>query len=203
MAQDTNKIIQALTFFAYREKGQCIDYMKAYKLLWLADRHHVRTHGRTVTGDTYCALPLGLVPSDAMNYLNHQDTALPTDIPLSEQYIYNPRSKKRVKTFKALQDADMDEFSDSDIESLQLIYDNFHDLSAKQLSELSHDFPDWQIYASLLRDPSCLKSYIIDTDLFFSNPASTHFEERVKRVFSQSPEKLEAAQSYFNEYHKA
>jgi hypothetical protein len=50
--------------------------MKAYKLLWLADRYHLRQYGRTITGDTYFALPLGLIPSDAKNILEKKETNL-------------------------------------------------------------------------------------------------------------------------------
>ena len=60
MMNDTRKIIQALTYIAYQQPGHKINSMKAYKLLWLADRYHLRQYGRTITGDTFFALPKSL-----------------------------------------------------------------------------------------------------------------------------------------------
>ena len=79
MTMDTKKIIQALAYMAYKEPNHIMDNIKAYKLLWLADRYHVRRTGRLVTGDAYYAMPKGPVPSDAKNLLEGQATHLTTD----------------------------------------------------------------------------------------------------------------------------
>ena len=50
--------------------------MKAYKLLWLADRYHLRQTGTTVTGDAYYAMPFGIVPNDAKCLLDKTKTKL-------------------------------------------------------------------------------------------------------------------------------
>ena len=62
MERTTKKIIQALAYIAYQQADHKINSMKAYKLLWLADRYHLRQFGRTITGDTFFALPHGVVP---------------------------------------------------------------------------------------------------------------------------------------------
>lgn len=61
MTRNTKKIIQALDFFASHMPGETLSAMKAYKLLCLADRTHLHKNGRTITGDTYFALPKGMV----------------------------------------------------------------------------------------------------------------------------------------------
>lgn len=47
------KATQALNYLA-RENGGEINRMKALKLVYLADRYHLRTFGRPVVGDDYC-----------------------------------------------------------------------------------------------------------------------------------------------------
>ena len=72
MIKDTKKIIQALTYLAGKEDDKVMDNMKAYKLLWLADRYHLRQTGMTITGDAYYAMPFGIVPSDAKCVLENR-----------------------------------------------------------------------------------------------------------------------------------
>ena len=76
MVMDTRKIVQALAYLASKEDDKVMDNMKAYKLLWLADRYHLRQTGRTITGDAYYALPHGIVPSDAKNLLDGAKTKM-------------------------------------------------------------------------------------------------------------------------------
>jgi len=57
------KAIQTLVFFAEKENGT-INKMKAYKLIWLSDRWHLRNYGRSILNDTYFALKFGAIPSN-------------------------------------------------------------------------------------------------------------------------------------------
>ena len=76
MVRDTRKIVQALNYIACSQLGHTVNCMKAYKLLWLADRYHLRHYGRTISGDVYYALPHGPVPMDAMNVVEGKPTNL-------------------------------------------------------------------------------------------------------------------------------
>lgn len=73
---DTRGIIQAFAYMAYKKPDHTMDNMKAYKLLWLADRYHLRHTGRFVTGDTYFAMPKGPVLNDVRSILEGQPTHL-------------------------------------------------------------------------------------------------------------------------------
>jgi len=55
---------QALNFFALRSGGQ-VNKLKALKLVYFADRYHLRRFGRPITGDEYLAMPFGPVASGA------------------------------------------------------------------------------------------------------------------------------------------
>lgn len=59
---DYKKATQALNFFALKEGGT-INKMKALKLIYFAERYHLRKYGRPVTNDDYWAMGLGTVPS--------------------------------------------------------------------------------------------------------------------------------------------
>src|SRR3990167_7093267 len=56
------KATQALNFFAQKKDGK-INKMKAIKLIYLADRLHLRKYGRPIVGDAYWAMKLGPVGS--------------------------------------------------------------------------------------------------------------------------------------------
>lgn len=45
------KATQALNFFARKAPGHSINKMKALKLVYFADRYHLRKYGRPVVGD--------------------------------------------------------------------------------------------------------------------------------------------------------
>src|SRR5947209_4648782 len=56
------KATQTLNFFA-RQAGGSLNKMKALKLVYFADRYHLRRFGRPVVGDEYLAMTYGPVPS--------------------------------------------------------------------------------------------------------------------------------------------
>ena len=191
MMNDTRKIIQALTYIAYQQPGHKINSMKAYKLLWLADRYHLRQYGRTITGDTFFALPHGVVPSDAKNVVEHQATHIPTDEKYRDKYI-----KRLGKySFQAITEPDVMLFSDSDQEVLDKILQVFGALDQYELEKLSHKFPEWLAYESKLRAEGTPKAYKIDIDYFFDEA-----KEDNSGLFADDPEKIALIKEYFHEF---
>lgn len=191
MIKDTKKIIQALTYLACKEDDKVMDNMKAYKLLWLADRYHLRQTGMTVTGDAYYAMPHGIVPSDAKCVLENAKTKLKNPKGYKERYIDN----KGPHSFMALADADIKVFSESDLEALDKVYEAFGGMSARELSDMSHNFPEWTFYSSLLADKEQKNSYRIDLDHFFENGPEGDF-------FNESAEMLELTHDLYHQYNR-
>lgn len=64
---DVDKVREALVYLASRSAG--LDKYKACKLLFLADKYHLVRYGRTITGDTYYAMPHGPAPTTILNLL--------------------------------------------------------------------------------------------------------------------------------------
>ena len=50
--------------FLARQAGGSIHKLKALKLVYFADRYHLRRYGRPVIGDEYLAMQYGPVPSN-------------------------------------------------------------------------------------------------------------------------------------------
>lgn len=191
MMNDTRKIIQALTYLAGKEPDMVMDKMKAFKLLWLADRYHLRQTGRTITGDAYYAMPYGIVPSDAKCILDNAKTKLRNPKGYKEKYIAN----KGTQEYMALTDADLQVFSDSDQDALDKVYEAFGAMDAMQLSDLSHHFPEWTFYREMLNDKEQKNSYRIDLDHFFEDGPKNDF-------FCESREMLELTKELYHQYNR-
>lgn len=191
MARDTTKIIQALTYLANQQPGKVMDNMKAYKLLWLADRCHLRMHGRTITGDSYYAMPFGIVPSDAKCVLEGAKTKLPNPKGYKERYIRNEGSHQ----FAAISEPDLKVFSDSDQDALDKVLAVYGAYNAMQLSEMSHEFPEWTFYREMLEDPETKNSYKIDLAHFFEATPENHLQ-----FFNESEELLKLTEELYHQY---
>ena len=191
MERTTKKIIQALAYIAYQQPDHKINSMKAYKLLWLADRYHLRQYGRTITGDTFFALPHGVVPSDAKNVVEHQSTHIPTDEEYRDKYI------KRLNkySYQTITEPDVMEFSDSDQEALDKVLQAYSHFDQYQLEKLSHTFPEWLAYKAKLEADGTPKAYKIDLDYFFDEA-----KEDQSGLFADDPEKLSLVKEYFHEF---
>lgn len=191
MAKDTRKIIQALAYLASKQKNKTMGNMKAYKLLWLADRYHLNQTGRTITGDTYYAMPYGIVPSDAKCILENTKTKLYNPRNYKEQFICGCGEHK----FRSISEPDINVFSDSDQDALDKVLAIYGDYNAKQLSELSHKFPEWTFYQDLIEDKERKSSYKIDFNHFFEDaPVS----ERV--LFEDNPELISLTKELYYQY---
>ncbi len=187
---DTSKIIQALCYIANSQPNATVDTMKAYKLLWLADRLHLRNYSRTISGDEYWALPLGPVPTNAKNLVDGKATSLKNPDGKFDEYIEVLPNHK----IRARKGADVDEFSESDIELFDKVLAKFGNASAIELSNFSHQFPEWKQYEHLLKDSSKKNGYHIDKDLFFVNM------DEPSGLYLDDPEKLEFTKEMFHLY---
>ncbi len=190
---NTRKIIQALTYLAAKQPDHTLDNMKAYKLLWLADRYQLRSCGRTITGDTYYAMPHGLVPSDAKCLLENEATKLENEKGYFDKYL----SLVADHSFKAIAEPDCDEFSDSDIAALDKVYELYGDMKPLELSEFSHKFPEWISHQKKLNDAEKKNSYPVEIDDFFK-PC----EADKKGLFDQSEELLSLTKDLYCQYNR-
>ena len=191
MAKDTTKIIQALTYLASKQADKTLDNMKAYKLLWLADRYHLRQTGSTITGDSYYAMPFGIVPSDAKCILEGTKTKLKSQKGYCERYLRSIGNHQ----FKAVSEPDLKVFSDSDQDALDKVLSVYGDYDALALSDMSHQFPEWLFYSELIENADTKSSYKINLEHFFKDAPEEH-----KGFFDEDKVLLSLTQELYHQY---
>lgn len=191
---NTNKIIQSLAYLASKENDLTLDNMKAYKLLWLADRLHLRMHGRTITGDCYYAMPYGPVPSDAKHILEHKPTYLTNDVEYQSRYIVASGEHR----YKVICEPDLRELSISDKKVLDKVVEAYGGMTPLQLSNMSHSYPEWLPYKDKIKNPQKNSSYPIDMLLFFEEGG-----EDKRHLFEDEPAAVELSKEVYMSHHCA
>ena len=78
------KAVYTLAYFALKEGG-AINKMKAFKLIWLSDRLHLRKYGRPILNDVYFALPMGPIPSNTKDIADNSDFLAETEKELRDK----------------------------------------------------------------------------------------------------------------------
>jgi len=184
------KSVQSLSFLAYKSGGN-LNKMKAIKLIWLADRLHLRKYGRSITGDEYYALPNGPVPSATRDVLESSNFIEDTATQYAAGYIeeidkYN---------YKAIAEGNYNVFSQSDLDVLEKIFDVFNCYDHFALSEFSHEFPEWKKHESALK-MKLSSRFRIETLDFFMN-----LNEK-SGLFLDSEDDLNISKSIFEENSK-
>lgn len=178
------KTVQALNYLASISGGS-LNKMKAIKLLWLSDRLHLRKYARTITGDTYFALKLGPVPSNTRDILENSSFLSEDELKYSSQFISITDKYK----YASNGDPYLKVFSETDIEILNEVFSVYGQLSHFQLSELSHEFPEWKKWeASLKRSNS---RYLMNFSDFFQDTPNK------KELFIEEHEDLQLIKSLF------
>jgi uncharacterized phage-associated protein len=160
------KVTQALNSFALKEGGR-INKMKALKLVYLADRYHLRKYGRLITNDIYFAMNYGPVPSGAKDIAEASEVFLDrNEKEYSSQYIVSEDNL----TTKSLQPVDDIVFSESDIEALEFAWATFGHLNQFQLADYTHYYPEWKRHEKSLESDSRIQIFLED---FFEDPDSS------------------------------
>ena len=160
------KATQALAFFA-EQSGGVLNKMKALKLIYFADRYHLRKYGRSITNDTYFAMKYGPVASGCRNLQTGPDEYGPTGadeyasgyIDCSPQYEYSQRKAP-----------DRGVFSETDIEALEFAWVHYSNKDQFKLAEECHRFPEWQKHEAALSSGEVSRRAMPYTD-FLENTA--------------------------------
>lgn len=158
------KATQALNLLAQKKEGR-INKMKAIKLIYLADRLHLRKYGRPIVGDVYWAMKLGPVGSRAKNIAELSNVPAGV-LAYAKKYIKPADAKKQ--SFISIKEPDLDVFSKSDLECLEAVYAHFCDKDQFELAELSHKYPEWAKHKNKIT--SANKRIKMDYVDFFTDP---------------------------------
>lgn len=177
------KVTQSLNYLLQLSKDKKMNKLHLIKLLWAADRYHMRKYGRLVSEDTYVAMPKGPVASLALHIINDETDFIPTEsVDYGRKYIKLGRDKLQVSS---LEETNSDFLSQSDIESLDFAWDKFNDYDRFDLVEFTHRYPEWKKHESVLEQLKTSMS--IDPLDFFEDPS-----DGMEDPFKQDAELIKA-----------
>ena len=146
-----DKTIQALGVLFRAERVIRMSYMRILKLLYIADREALRETGRPITGGPVVAMERGPVLEEVYDLIREQHR----DMPLWSSFI-----RKDHYTVALVRDPDVGRLSRYEIQKLQEIAKRYEDFDEWDLSQLTHQFQEWQ-----KNDPGKSCKYIPLADL--------------------------------------
>ena len=158
------KATQVLNFLANMAGGS-IDKLKAIKLIYFADRYHLRKYGRLITNDEYYAMKLGPVASGVKDIADMSTFLGDEESEYAKKHLVITKDNL-IKS--VTDDNNYDKvFSKSDIESLRFAWEKFGKLAGNFLVEMTHKYPDWKKHELKLKTNSRVKMNCED---FFEDP---------------------------------
>ena len=106
------------------------------KMIYLADRLHLKRHARTIYGETYRKDPNGPVPVTASSLIAERDFRTHDD---GQQYVPgDPEKSRLVSTHR---DASSLKFSETDMQCLDETFNTYKDYGYDDFIKLTHDDP--------------------------------------------------------------
>jgi uncharacterized phage-associated protein len=133
------KATQALNFLA-RKAGGSIHKLRALKLVYFADRYHLRRYGRPVIGDEYLAMQYGPVPSSTKDIAELSDFLGREERAYAKAFIQPTTGN----SYKSRAEVETSVFSLSDQEALAWAWERFGRTPRFGLAELTHHYPEWK-----------------------------------------------------------
>lgn len=134
MSLHYKKYQNTVLYLCQKLKGEVRGKKKLAKLLYFVDFDlYEKTH-KSITGDTYIALPMGPVPSALAKVTSEMVKQKMISIDqVEERDGYNA-----TEVYKCLASPDLSDFSDEEKKMLDRVIMKYGHLNGKQLEELSH-----------------------------------------------------------------
>lgn len=180
------KATQALDYFA-EKSGGTINKMKALKLVYFADRYHLRKYGRLVTNDTYFAMDNGPVASGAKDLAEESDFTGRE----AQNYASNYIEASAKYDYACKKPTDKTELSSSDVEALDYAWDKFGDLDEWAIVTLTHKYPEWSKHEAALQTKDRVQMDLFD---FFEDPTT-----RIDKCFELTDRDRDIRREQFTE----
>lgn len=184
---DYRKATQALNFFAIAAGGR-IDMIRALKLVFFADRYHLRKYGRPVTNDTYFAMRLGPVPSGVKDIASQSSFVDETECEYAKRFV-STREQNKIASIAPVEERAL---SATDLEALEFAWGNFG-YTERGICEITHVYPEWAKHSSELESRVASRVEMDYRD-FLDDP-----EEDVDPCFALSEEQRSDRKSVLEE----
>jgi len=157
------KATQALNFFAQQAGGH-MSKLKALKLVFFADRYHLRKYGRLITNDEYWAMDYGPVASNTKDVAEMSSFLGKQEKAYADKFLEAADENHRVGSKAAVDEAVL---SASDLEALRFAWETFGHRAG--LVDLTHEYPEWKRHESALKAKQVSRVRISYED-FIENP---------------------------------
>ena len=133
------KAAQVAAFFANKE-GESIPVLKIAKLIYVADREHMRAYGHPLLDDRLVSMPHGPVNSITLNYING---CASEDAGWNE--FVRDRSGYSVGSVAKFSRDDLDELSDAEMATLEAVWKLIGHLDKWEIRAWTHkNCPEWE-----------------------------------------------------------
>jgi uncharacterized phage-associated protein len=136
---DKEKAVEALVYIASKVPG--VTRFHASKILYFAERFHIRDFGRPIVGDYYIAMEHGPVPSFVYNVLTEK--LLPEDAEMAKGALIYIDAFRHPE-YKAARSARLDCFSRSDLDCLDRAIAHCRERSFGSISDETHEHSAWR-----------------------------------------------------------
>lgn len=177
---DIEKIVQVLAYI--QRKTGCEDKLKLIKLLFFADRIHLRKYFSFISFDIYIALKNGPAASKTLDVINrNEDYFLDSGIS-PESLVFLDKIQIIDRNTRIITEENTGYMSKVEMRVLDSVCEIFGHFPTNALVEITHDYPEWKRYEDRFTSGSNSGEIILIDD-FFKNP-----------IIEDSP----ALQKYFN-----
>ena len=186
---DYKKITQILNYVAEKEGGK-VNYMKALKLVYLADRLYLRKYGRLITDDKLVAMKNGTLGSQARDIVLG-NPRLPHNV---YKYSEDKLTKGKDKFIVGSSYGGKESLSETDLECINRVISVAGKMTEFQLANLTHKLPEWKRHAFSLEKGERRIVKVKHHDLF--EPTD---DPIMDKIYSQTDEELTMAREVFEE----
>ena len=170
MSADYRKIVQSLAYLSQKCGNAGLNRLHAFKMLFLADRDHLRRCGSLITGDTYCAMKYGPLPVAAERLVKAKRA------PQAEREYADKHLRQepvgRARTMLYCVNFDPSQLSREDLVSLDAAWTAY--TSHPDIVDYTHKFPEWKRAAKKL-SPRMTSVTMRLEDFFLPAPAGIEY----------------------------
>lgn len=134
MSIHRKKYQNAILYLCRKLKGEVRGKKKLAKLLYFADFDLYEKNQKSITGDVYCAFPMGPVPFALEEIIVEMGKKKMLDI----KHVEEREGYNSTEIYKCIAEPDISVFDSEEKKMLDRIVVKYGHLNGKQLEELSH-----------------------------------------------------------------
>lgn len=141
MSYNPLKAAQTIAYFAIREGG-AVNFIKAVKLVYMADRNSVEQRGHPIQDEPRVSMPYGPVNSTT---LNHMNGAYRENQPAWQTVLEDRAGNMIGLANRDMSTADLDQLSARELNIIEALWAEFGHMTGPELIDWTHDnLVEWE-----------------------------------------------------------